>query len=68
MKITEIGKYRLTKDIVFRTNSISSAKMYRGSVITITQIDEQYHKVIGPELGDWHYWELPVEKIAEAAP
>ena len=60
MVITQIGKYRLTKDYRCRTsNSIGTLR--QGSIIEITQIDPAYHKVIGPELEDWQYWDLPVK-------
>jgi len=29
-------------------------------ILDITQVDEQYHKVIGKGLSDWVHWNLPV--------
>lgn len=62
MIITEKGKYKLLEDITTR-GSRSIGGIAKGVVIEITQIDANSHKVIGPQLMDWTYWELPVEKI-----
>jgi len=60
--ITEKGKYRLLKD--FKTSTaISIATIQKGAIIEITQVDENHHKVIGNDLFDWVYWDMPVEKI-----
>jgi hypothetical protein len=62
MKITEIGNYRLTKDIVLRGPNCV-ATFPEGAVLKITQIDKDYKKVIGPDLLDWQYYEMPVVRI-----
>lgn len=64
MRITEKGKYQLLEDIKVR-NSCTIGTLPKGAIISITSIDDAYHKVIGPELLDWMYWELPVEKLPE---
>jgi len=61
MIIREVGRYKLTEDIKTRdTYSIST--LPKGTILNITQIDNQYHKVIGEPLRDWTYWDLPVVK------
>ncbi len=67
MKVEKIGRYRFTEQRTLRTNSISSATFPVGMEISITQIDEEFNKIIGPELGDWQYNDLPLEIIAEPA-
>lgn len=64
MIIKEKGKYKLLEDIKVR-NPRAIGGIAKGAVIEITQIDEGSHKVIGPQLMDWMYWELPVEKIPD---
>ena len=61
MIVKQIGKYRLLKDLQVRT-PISIGTIPAGSIITITQISKDYRQVIGPELKDWHYYELPVKR------
>ncbi len=62
MIIKKTGKYRVLES--FKThNSISIGQINKGDIITITQIDIHYHKVIGSPLLDWEYWDLPVEKL-----
>lgn len=61
MKITKPGQYRLLRDYKTR-NSISIGTIPKGTLITITQIDTEYNKVIGPSLLDWEYNNLPVEE------
>ena len=58
--VKEKGKYILLKDYTMR-GSISVATMPTGTVLNITQIDNQHHKVIGDELCDWVHWDLPVK-------
>ena len=57
MKIKKIGKYRLLRDFKTR-NSTSVGTLPSGTVIEITQLGG--HKVIGPELYDWVYYDMPV--------
>ena len=58
--VKEKGKYVLLQDYVMRTSN-SVGTIPRGTILNITQIDEQYHKVIGDELSDWVHWDLPVK-------
>ena len=62
MIITKPGKYRLTKPISCFT-LCEIVKLPVGKIVEITQIDHQYHKIIGPKLPDWIYWDAPLEKI-----
>ncbi len=64
MIVKEIGEYRLLKKYSVAT-SFSTGTLSEGSIIRVTQIDDIYHKVIGPELKDWRYWDLPVEPFKE---
>lgn len=61
MIVNEIGKYKLLKDIITR-NTYSIGTIPKDSIINITQIDSTYCQVIGNELFDWIYWDLPVVK------
>jgi len=58
MKITKCGTYKLTEDLPVR-NSIMVGVLAKGSIINITQIDEEYNKVSAVELLDWHYNDIP---------
>ena len=62
MKITEVGKYKLLKDIKTR-NSASIGTLPKGKVLNINRVDEFGHKVLSPELFDWTHWDLPVKRI-----
>ena len=62
MIIKAPGKYRLLCDWSSR-GSMSIRHFMEGRVIEIRQIDEQCHKVLGPDLEDWIYWDMPVEPI-----
>jgi hypothetical protein len=62
MKILTPGKYRLTAD--WSTRGTTSIGQFRkGTIITITQVDDVHNKVIGPKLHDWTYNDLPVEPV-----
>lgn len=61
MIITTVGKYIALEDIITR-NSITITTIPKGTTINITKVDSFYHKVIGPELLDWAYWDLPVRE------
>ena len=62
MEISEKGKYKVLK--TFKTRGVRSiTEIPKNSIINITQIDEDNEKVIGPELLDWIYYDLPVEKL-----
>ena len=64
MKITEKGNYKLLEE--FKTSSSGAiATLPAGTIINITQVDERGHQIIGDELLDWEYWELPVGKITD---
>ena len=62
MIITKPGKYRLLEDITNRS-PISISIISKGEIIEVTQVDDIYHKVIGPPLFDWHRWDMPVEEM-----
>lgn len=62
MLIKETGFYELTEDIKTR-NVCSIATIEAGTIIEITQIDDRFHKVIGPDLMDWKFWDLPAKKF-----
>ena len=64
MIITQTGNYKLLKDMKTR-GTISIGDMPEGTIIEITQIDNGGHKVIGPQLMDWTYWDLPVEPVSK---
>ena len=59
MIIKKTGKYKLTKNWSNRS-SRSILNLQKGATIEITQIDERGCKVIGPDIGDWASWDLPV--------
>jgi len=65
MKITKTGFYQLTEDLFIR-NPTGCGSLPTGTVIQITQIDNMYNKVIGPDLMDWMYNDLPVEEAIDA--
>lgn len=65
MIVDRVGKYRLLKDFWTR-NKIGCGTIPAGTVITITQIDKDHRRVIGPSLMDWTSWDLPVESMEEA--
>ncbi len=61
MIITKPGEYRVLSN--FKTSGANCiAELGAGTIIKITQIDTTYHKVMGPGLLDWEYWDLPVEE------
>lgn len=62
MVVNKKGKYKVVKDIHVRT-SHSTYTITAGKIIYITQIDEIYKQVIGPEIEDWTYWELPIKYL-----
>lgn len=62
MKVAKCGKYRLTQDFYTR-GTCSCGWISKGSIIAITQIDHEYNKVIGPDLLDWTYNNMPLEPI-----
>lgn len=62
MIIDKLGQYKLLSDYVVRS-SYTIWTFPKNFILTITQIDNINRQVIGPELGDWVYWNLPVEKI-----
>lgn len=62
MIISKPGQYRLTKRLWVR-NTITISALPEGTVVEITQIDPEYHKVYGEQLLDWTYWDLPVEEL-----
>jgi hypothetical protein len=62
MIIAKPGNYRTVKPITTR-NAASIGTIPGGTVLKITSVDYEAHKVIGPELFDWIHWDLPVESI-----
>lgn len=66
MQIKETGKYILTASIGCRIGCTSGHTLKAGTILDITQIDDRGHKVFSKELGDWHFWDLPVVKNEDA--
>ena len=64
MIIKTKGKYRLLQDYSIR-KARSIYRIPKGAIIEITQIDEKYHHAIGPTLGDWVNWDMPVDMVKE---
>ena len=62
MIIDKKGKYRLLEDWQNR-GSISTGTLPKGTILNISQIDEQHKRVISEELADWTRWDLPVELV-----
>ena len=62
MIVKEKGAYRLLKDISLR-GSGSICIIEKGTILNITRVDYEYHKVIGTELPSWTNWNLPVELV-----
>lgn len=62
MIISKPGNYKAIEDIKTR-GTISIGTIPKGTIIEITAVDPIYHKVIGPNLFDWHYWNMPVVPI-----
>jgi hypothetical protein len=63
MIINKKGRYRLLQDRTMR-GPISIETYPAGFEFEVTQIDSEHHKVIGPDLPDWQYWDMPVEEIS----
>ena len=62
MTITKPGIYILTEDFVTR-GTISVGTIPKGTKLKINKVDKQNHKVVGPQLLDWTYWNMPVKKF-----
>lgn len=62
MTITSIGKYKTTQDLIIRF-SIGIGTLPTGTIINVSQIDIDNHKFYSDEIGDWHYYSIPCEKI-----
>ena len=62
MIITKVGKYRLLRNYSARV-SFSTGTLREGTIIEITRIDQTRHKVFGPIISDWQYWDLPVKPV-----
>lgn len=62
MIVKEKGFYRLLEELK-TSNSGAIGTLPKGTIIEVTQISEDYRQVISPDLLDWTYWELPVEKL-----
>jgi hypothetical protein len=63
VKIMNPGRYRLTQDFATR-GSNGVATLPAGTVLEITQVDAYGRQVIGPQLLDWEWWDMPVEVSA----
>ena len=62
MIVTKPGNYEALESFKVRT-AISIGTVPKGTVFLITQVDHAHHKVYGPVLEDWHYWDLPVRIV-----
>jgi hypothetical protein len=62
MIIEKPGKYRLTERWSCR-GSREIQHFSPGTVIEIKQVHE--HQMIGPQLCDWAYYEMPAELVTE---
>ena len=64
MIVNKPGKYRLLRD--YKVHLAGAVYNFSaGTIITIEAIDWTNKKVIGPELGDWVGWDMPVKMIRE---
>lgn len=62
MLVKRPGKYIATRD--FSVQSLTTIRHFgKGNILTITQVDERDHKIIGEDFPDWHPWDVPVEPI-----
>ena len=62
MIIKKIGKYKLLKD--YSVQSSFGIRHYSAGIeIEITQVDSKNRHVIGPELGNWVGWDMPVVEV-----
>ena len=62
MIIKKTGKYKLLEDYTIR-KSISIHRLPAGKIIEILRVDPGNKHIIGPELGDWVNWDMPVAEI-----
>jgi hypothetical protein len=62
--VTKPGKYRWTRDVGLRGPWCIETRE-AGSVIEVTQIDSQGHKIWGPEFPDWQHWDQPLEAVID---
>ncbi len=62
MIIKDKGSYKLLNDFKVRM-SWKVFTLSKGTILHKNQIDEDYHKVISPELKDWVFGDLPVKQI-----
>lgn len=58
------GKYILLKDLKCSTSN-SAFTVPEGTIIIVKQVDKVYSKVYADTLGDWVYWDLPMEFVAK---
>ena len=63
MIIKKVGRYEFIDSWKERV-AYAIYSFSKGDILNITQIDKGYHKIIGDELHDWHYWDLPVKELA----
>ena len=62
MIISKIGKYKLLKPLTTR-GSFSIGTFPKDSIIEITQIDKDAHKVIGLGFEDWRDWDIDAKPL-----
>lgn len=63
MEITEIGKYRMTERKRFYLG-VCTFELREGTEFLVTQLDKDARKFYSPTIGDWQYFEQPVEKLS----
>ena len=62
MIIDKVGDYRLLSDFVNR-GSISVSTIPAGTVVRITAVDKEFHKVHSRQFDDWQYWNINAEPV-----
>jgi len=62
MLVQKKGLYRLTRDFQNR-GSCRIGTLEKGTLINVTQIDFEYHKVMADQFADWNFWELPLVPV-----
>jgi hypothetical protein len=67
LRIDQVGRYRLTKEFV--TIGEKEARFLpEGTEFSVTEVAPNDCVVFSPELGDWHYWEIPAVLVDVATP
>lgn len=60
----EAGTYRVLEPLTMR-GSESITTFQPGMLLTVSQVDVKWKKVIGPAFPDWQHWDMPVERVKE---